>query len=67
MRRQFQKFLPIVLIALAVQILAPIAASWAAAIASFDPLQAAEICHSLPKSSGQPDPGGDPHAITGPA
>jgi hypothetical protein len=65
MRRQLQKFLPIVLIALAVQILAPIAASWAAAIASSDPLQAAEICHNLPESSGQPDQGGDPHAHDG--
>jgi hypothetical protein len=61
MRRQLQKFLPIVLIALAVQILAPIAASWAAAIASSDPLQAAEICHSLPDGSGQTDQGGDHH------
>jgi len=65
MRRQLQKFLPIVLIALAVQILAPIAASWAAAIASSDPLQAAEICHNLPGSSGQTDQGGDPHAHDG--
>ena len=56
MRRRLQKFLPVVLIALAVQILAPIAASWAAAVASSDPLQAAEICHSLPgESSGQTD------------
>jgi hypothetical protein len=66
MRRQLQKFLPIVLIALAVQILAPIAASWAAAAAASDPLQAAEICHSLPgDSSGQTDQGTDQHAHDG--
>jgi hypothetical protein len=65
MRRRLEKFLPIVLIALAVQILAPIAASWAAAIASSDPLQAAEICHSLPDSSGQTDQGSDPHVHDG--
>ena len=65
MRRQLEKFLPIVLIALAVQILAPIAASWAAATAASDPLQAAEICHSLPDSSGQTDQGTDRHAHDG--
>jgi hypothetical protein len=65
MRRQLQKFLPIALIALAVQILAPIAASWAAAVASSDPLQAAEICHSLPESSGQTDQGTDRHTHDG--
>jgi hypothetical protein len=46
MRERFQKFLPIILIALAVQILAPIGATWAAAIAAGDPLNAAPICHS---------------------
>ena len=45
MRRRFQKFLPIILIALVVQILAPIGATWAAAIAAGDPLNAAPICH----------------------
>jgi DUF2946 family protein len=44
MQRRLQKFLPIFLIALAVQILAPIAASWAAAIAASDPLGATELC-----------------------
>jgi hypothetical protein len=60
MRRRLQKFLSIAVIALAVQILAPIAASWAAAAAASDPLQAAEICHSISgESSGQTDPGTD--------
>jgi hypothetical protein len=45
MRRRLEKFLPIVLIALMVQILAPIGACWAAAIAASDPL-AAQICHT---------------------
>jgi hypothetical protein len=45
MRRRFQKFLPIILIALVVQILAPIGATFAAAIAAGDPLNAAPICH----------------------
>jgi len=45
MRERFQKFLPIILIALAVQILAPVGATFAAAIAASDPLNAAPICH----------------------
>ncbi len=44
MRRRLRKFLPIVLMALAVQILAPIGACWAASIAASDPLHAAPIC-----------------------
>ena len=44
MRRRLQKFLPIVLIALTVQIFAPIAACWAAGIAASDPSSAAPIC-----------------------
>src|SRR5271156_4266738 len=44
MRRRLQKFLPIVLIALMVQVLAPIGACWAAAIAASDPLASVEIC-----------------------
>jgi len=44
-RRRLRKYLPIVLMALAVQILAPIATCWAAAIAVSDPLHEAFICH----------------------
>ena len=44
MRRRLRSFLPIVLMALAVQILAPIGACWAASIAASDPLHAAPIC-----------------------
>src|SRR3954453_5248224 len=45
MRKRLKKFLPIVLIALVVQIFAPIGACWAASIAASDPLAAAVICH----------------------
>jgi len=59
MRRRLQKFLPIVLIALMVQILAPIGACWAAAMAVSDPLAATEICHSdLGQGSGTGDQSG---------
>ena len=44
MRRRLWKFLPIVLMALALQVLAPIGACWAASIAASDPLHAAAIC-----------------------
>ena len=55
-----QKYLPILLLALVVQIFAPVAASWSAATAAADPLQSASICHSAPDgSSGQNDQGGD--------
>jgi hypothetical protein len=46
MRRRLERLLPIVLLALVMQILAPIAASWAATITIADPLQAASICHA---------------------
>jgi hypothetical protein len=59
MRRRLEKFLPIVLIALMVQILAPIGACWAAAIAVSDPLAATEICHTdLGQGSTSGDQGG---------
>jgi hypothetical protein len=59
MRRRLQQFLPIVLMALVVQILAPIAACWAAAFVASDPLQSAAICHNVPSAtSGQDDQSG---------
>jgi hypothetical protein len=45
MRRRLRKYIPIVLIALVVQVFAPVAACWAAAVAASDPLRIAEICH----------------------
>jgi hypothetical protein len=66
MRRRLRKFFPIVLIALTVQILAPIAACWAAGIAASDPLQGAVICHdNAASTSGPADPGGQPPAHNG--
>ncbi|GLR84984.1 DUF2946 family protein [Bradyrhizobium iriomotense] len=59
MRARLQKFLPLVLLALAMQVLAPIAACWAAGLAVVDPLQNAVICHSTDASgagaAGQTD------------
>jgi len=56
MRRRLKNFLPIVLIALAVQIFAPIGACWAASIAASDPLSRAVICHgNAAAGSGQAD------------
>jgi hypothetical protein len=56
-RCRLGKFLPIVLIAVLVQIFAPIGATWAASIAASDPLHAAAICHgnaaSVPNQSDQ--------------
>lgn len=54
MRRRLGKFLPIVLIALMVQIFAPIGATWAATIAASDPLHAPAICHG-DAAQGQDD------------
>ena len=55
MRRHIQKYLPIVLVALMVQIVAPVGACWAAALAASDPLSAAEICHDAASIAGQQD------------
>src|SRR3979490_3020041 len=57
MRRRLKNFLPIVLVALIVQIFAPIGATWAASIAASDPLAAAVICHGTAASPpSQTDP-----------
>jgi hypothetical protein len=56
MRRRLRKFFPIVLIALAVQIFAPIGATWAAGTAASDPLQTGHICSANAVSAaGQTD------------
>src|ERR1700761_6008354 len=69
MRWRLRKFLPIVLMALVVQILAPIAACWAAGVAASDPLATAIICHdgaaSTSDSGNQTDPSGSPHIHDG--
>ncbi len=65
MRRRLWKFLPIVLMALTVQIFAPIGACWAASIAASDPLHNAAICLGAASTSGQADQTGDPRAHHG--
>ncbi len=69
MRRRLRNFLPVVLMALAVQILAPIGACWAASIAASNPLHAAAICHdgaaTPDQSNDQPDQTGQPRAHDG--
>lgn len=54
MRARLQKFLPVVLLALAMQVLAPIAACLAAGQAVAGPLSAA-ICHSASEQGGRTD------------
>jgi hypothetical protein len=66
MRRRLERFLPIVLLAVLVQIFAPIGATWAASIAASDPLRAAAICHGNAASApDQSDPSGQPRAHEG--
>lgn len=65
MRARLQKFLPLVLLALAMQVLAPIAACLAASQVATDPLSAAVICHSASEQGGLNDPTGTPAAHAG--
>ncbi len=60
MRARLQRFLPIVLLALAMQVLAPIAACLAAGQAAADPLSAGVICHSTGELGGLNDQTGTP-------
>ena len=66
MRRRLRNFLPIVLMALAIQVLAPVAACWAVSIVASDPLHAAVICHDTAASkSNTGDHTGQPRAHDG--
>lgn len=66
MRARLQKFLPLVLLALVMQVLAPIAACLAAGQAIADPLSAAVICHSAnEQGGGLDDRTGSPTAHAG--
>jgi hypothetical protein len=66
MRRRLRNFLPIVLMALAIQVLAPVAACWAVNIVASDPLHAAVICHDTAAStSNTTDQTGQPRAHDG--
>jgi hypothetical protein len=61
MRQRLRKYFPVFLIALMVQILAPIGASLAVAMAVSDPLAAAEICQDHASSVPAPDDQGNQH------
>lgn len=65
MRARLQKFLPLVLLALAMQVLAPIAACWATGLAIADPLSAGIICHAASERGGLNDQTGAPIAHAG--
>nr|QIP09568.1 DUF2946 domain-containing protein [Bradyrhizobium symbiodeficiens] len=65
MHARLQKFLPLVLLALVMQVLAPIAACWATGRAVADPLSAAVICHSVNEQGGLDDRTGTPTAHAG--
>lgn len=65
MRARLQKFLPVVLLALVMQVLAPIAACWAAGQAVADPLGAGVICHSVSEQGIPDEQNGSPAAHSG--
>ncbi|WP_271672406.1 DUF2946 family protein [Bradyrhizobium sp. CCBAU 51627] len=65
MRARLQKFLPLVLLALAMQVLAPIAACWAAGSAVADHLSITAICHSTIDEGAADDQTGAPAAHAG--
>jgi hypothetical protein len=65
MRRRLGRFLPIVLIALMVQIFAPIGATWAVSIAASDPLHTVPICSADASTPGQSDQSGQHRAHEG--
>ena len=64
MRRRLHRFLPVVLFAVLVQILAPIGACWGPSIAAFDPLHAAALCHDG-AASNESDQAAQPRAHDG--
>lgn len=61
MRQRLRGFFPILLIALMVQIFAPIGATWTAAIAASDPLRGVEICHGESGAAPTQDDQGGQH------
>jgi hypothetical protein len=65
MRARLQKFLPLILLALAMQVLAPIAACLAAGQAIADPLSAAVICHAVTEQGSTGDHSDAPAAKAG--
>jgi hypothetical protein len=65
MRRRLGRFLPIVLIALMVQIFAPIGATWAVSIAASDPLHSVPICSGGGPNTDQTNQSGQHRAHEG--
>ena len=62
MRRRLEIFIPIVVLAVLVQLLAPIAAFRVVAYATTDPLYLATLCSGMTSASDtQTDPAGTPH------
>lgn len=62
MQRRLGRFLPIVLLAMLVQFLAPIGASWAFAATASDPLHLAGICSSATEAATDPGDADPDHA-----
>jgi hypothetical protein len=61
MRRRLEVFIPIVVLAVLVQLMAPIAAFRVVAYATTDPLYLSSICTGMTSSDAQPDPAGAQH------
>jgi Protein of unknown function (DUF2946) len=62
MRRRLEAFIPIVVLAVLVQLMAPIAAFRVVAYATSDPLYLASICSGMASGSdAQTDPASKPH------
>ncbi len=64
MRRRLGRLLPIIMLALLVQLVAPVGACWAAAIAVSDPLHSAAICSAV-DDANPVDPGNVHHKRDG--
>ena len=65
MRRRLELFIPIVLLAVLVQLLAPIAAFRVVAYASSDPLYMASICTEMTSDADRQVPSNTPHSHAG--
>lgn len=62
MRRRLERLIPIVLLVVLVQLLAPVAAFRAMASTASDPLSMAPICSGMTSSADQQAPSNAPHA-----
>jgi hypothetical protein len=65
MRPRLERFIPIVLLVVLVQMLAPIAAFRVFAYASSDPLYMASICTGMTSDADQQAPSNTPHSHAG--